>query len=103
MKLRISKQSLRFRLNPQDIEALQVQKSLGERLMITPQTEWSYALTLNSVHSPQVLSKNSHIEIQVPENDFIPWLQGKEIEWSFEQQNPELSISIEKDLKPNRR
>ncbi|MBC7466454.1 MAG: hypothetical protein H7256_10725 [Bdellovibrio sp.] len=102
MKLRLSKQNLRFRLNPKDMTELTEKKSVRDQIHITPEIVWGYNLTLTSVLSTQVFSKGSHVEVQVPEIEFLNWLASQEIEWNYQQHEPPLLVCIEKDLKPNR-
>ena len=104
MKLRLAKQSLRFRLSPADIEALKAQQSIKEELPISSSLTWSYELrTASFVNETQLKTDHNSVQILLPENDFLSWLQSEEIEWEYGQTSPLLQISIEKDLKPHRK
>ena len=103
MKLRIFKQSLRFRLTPEDMEILRRNKNIGDKLSLTPQTEWTYGINLKSTALPQIHSEDkTHLSIDVPDKAFLLWMDSKEIEWTYQQEKPVLKIFIEKDLKPHR-
>lgn len=99
MKIRIHHQELRFRLSPSDVDTLLKDRSMAETLKFAEGVSWSYALQLKglaaSVHATQ-----GELTLSLPETEFSQWLESPEIEWHFHQNEPALTLLIEKDLKP---
>ena len=105
MKLRIHHQELRFRLSPRDLEKLETQNSISDRLELSENVNWTYSLTLEKSgagSAPNLVTTPLAFEMMLPETEFRTWLAGPEIEWSYVQAEPKLDILIEKDLKPHR-
>ncbi len=102
MKLRIYKQSLRFRLTPEDLDELKAKKHLGEKLALSPSTDWSYQLQLSKDPLPHIHSKNAHLQVELPEQVLTQWMESTELSWAYQQEKPVLKITVEKDVKPHR-
>jgi hypothetical protein len=102
MKLRLAKQSLRFRLTPEDIADLQSQKSLRESLHLDARTSWAYDLVLSPAAQPHIAVTGPHVQISLPEKELLTWCESPELAWNFEQTEPKLKVIIEKDIKPHR-
>ncbi len=101
MKLRIHDQEIRFRLSPKDLDNLEAQKTLTETLKLAPDVSWTYSLTLNG-ETPTLNAQSERVSLTLPETEFADWLRGPEIEWTYQQAEPLLTLLIEKDLKPHR-
>ena len=103
MKIRISKQSLRLRLGPKDLETLTAKRELQEVLHTGPDSQLAFRLQVVE-HAPKNPLKQSgpHLDVTVSRSAWTQWAEGPDIEWTWQLQNPELFLMIEKDLKPSR-
>ena len=100
MNLRMSADSLRLRLSPQDVELCEETKTLQESVNINVRS-LQYCLVLKKdLEKPSVEFMNDKIEFAVPAQNFLTWLKSSEIEYDYVQKN--LKILIEKDLKPKK-
>ena len=103
MKLRIHQQTLRFRLGPKDIESLESNHVLSEALALSPDVTWRYGMRMVSeLKRAETFCRHGEFEIRIPMLELRDWLESHEIEWTFEQSAPPLTVMIEKDLKPDR-
>lgn len=103
MKVRISDETLTFRLNDEDLESLAVHHSLKQKLDLTPTTSLTFRLTAKPLAQDfELLHTPDQVEVQVSENYLKLWKPGAQFEWHRGLKNPDIRIKIEKDLKPRR-
>jgi hypothetical protein len=100
MNLRLSVESLRLRLSPQDVELCEKSKTVQASVQILDRS-LQFSLDLKqAVLVPFAQFADDKIKFEVPDQAFMTWLMSSEIEYSFLQKD--LNVLIEKDLKPKR-
>ena len=103
MKIRIAKQSLRFRLSHRDFATLTEANELQEVLQTGPQTQIVFRLQIAEQAPSRPLQQDGpHVNLTVARSAWTLWAEGADIEWTWQLQNPDLLLMIEKDLKPSR-
>ena len=108
MKIRLKENSIRLRLSPQDIKILVQEKSLLGSVVISAQSQIGFQIQLNSdaeissILTDPELKSQFLVSLQVPARTFLKWITDpQQIEWDWTE-GP-LNVSIEKDLKPDRK
>lgn len=103
MKIRISKQSLRLRLGPKDLVTLTTKSELQEVLHTGPDLHLAFCLqVVEDAPSNPLTQSGPRLDVTVSRSAWTRWAEGPDIEWTWQLQNPELLLMIEKDLKPSR-
>lgn len=100
MNLRLSSNQLRLRLSPSDLEIIQRDCYLEEKISITG-SSLRFCLNLKTENF-HLSFRNNQIEIQVAKISFLQWIESSEIEFDFKQangDNEDLNVLIERDLK----
>lgn len=100
MNLRLSAESLRLRLSPQDVELCENSKTVQASVDILDRSLQFSLVLREDIETPLAQFVDDNIEFAMPDQKFLTWLKSSEIEYSFLQKN--LNILIEKDLKPKR-
>ncbi len=100
MKLRFRKNSLRLRVNQQEVETLAAGSSLREQVYFPGGTSLAYVLELATGSSPSTTLENSVIRVALPAHEVRQWAANDEIGLYFEfpAGNQSLKVAIEKDL-----
>jgi hypothetical protein len=108
MKIRLKEKSIRLRLSPQDIKTLVEDQLLREKVEVSPAAQLCFQIHLmpqaeNSSIQTNTESKSQFlVSLQVPSTSFLKWIKDPQpLEWDWTE--GELNVSIEKDLKPDRK
>ena len=100
MKLRFRGNSLRLRLNQNEVTALASGESLTEEIRFPGNTSLAYALKTNRGDDPQAFFTNGSIQIAAPHSLVLDWANSDEIGLYFAipTSAEPLTIAVEKDL-----
>lgn len=100
MKLRFRKNSLRLRINQQEVETLAGGSSLREEVYFPGGTSLAYVLDLIAGPAPNATLANSTIHVSLPAHEVRQWATSEEIGLYFEfpAGKEELKVAVEKDL-----
>jgi hypothetical protein len=100
MKLRFRKNSLRLRLNQQEVGELAAGISLQEEVRFPGDTSFAYALQTTAGSHPNASFEGGNLHISAPQALVGNWASGEEIGLYFElaASGSPLRIAIEKDL-----
>ena len=103
MKIRLSSQSIRFRLSPEDLSRLARHETLVEEIVVAKGLSWKFELsTASGLKSGSVEANGTHLVLRMPEAETLSWLESKSLSWEYKQKNPHLELYVEKDVKPDR-
>jgi hypothetical protein len=107
MKLRMQKNSIRFRLSPHDLEQLAAESFLQEVIVFSPDKTFHFRVELAvQLEKPELDYQSNRLNFRVPEFQGRRWLESNTVEIIHLQEHPEsqnLQIILEKDLKPHRK
>jgi hypothetical protein len=102
MKLRIYRNSLRFRLGPADVARFNAEGTVVEKMRFGPEAEFSYLLrTEPNVNAIRATLTARAICVEIPINLVRQWSEGKAVGLHHVQQvgsGKTLDILIEKDF-----
>ena len=100
MKLRFRKNSLRFRVNRPEVEALSSGRALEERVYFPGGTSIRYVLEMSSASSPRASFQDGTIRVTAPYDIVRNWAENDMIGMYFElpASDAQLDIAVEKDL-----
>ncbi len=103
MKVRISGQSIRFRLSKADIYHLQKNGELIQSTQIGLHKDQAlhYHVSVSKVIEPLTSFKNQKIKLEIPIKLADIWLNSEQVGWDFKQilnSGSELYILVEKDF-----
>lgn len=100
MKLRFRKNSLRLRVNQQEVETLAAGSSLLEQVYFPGGASLAYVLDGAAGSAPGATLENSTIHVSLPAHQVRQWAASDEIGLYFEfpAGKDKLKIAVEKDL-----
>jgi len=102
MKLLISGNSLRLRLNQSEVAQFSKTGFVEDSIQFTPGASFAYSLeSMSSVRAPQALYANGFLRVQVPRAESTNWACSDRVGISGDQpleSGQRLSILIEKDF-----
>jgi hypothetical protein len=100
MKLRFRKNSLRLRINQQEVETLAAGSGLREQVSFPGGATLAYLLDLAAGSAPSASLEDSTIHVSLPTREVRQWAASEEIGLYFEfpAGNDNLKVAIEKDL-----
>ena len=100
MKLRLRENSIRLRVNRQELNRLASGKGLKESVVFPGNTKLSYLLAPASQPEPIVLFDGSGIRVSVPSRTVKQWADSQDIGiyLDFPAGDALLKVAIEKDL-----
>ncbi|NOT36121.1 MAG: hypothetical protein HOP11_01950 [Saprospiraceae bacterium] len=103
MKIRITGQSLRMRLNKQDIEQLHKNKSLCQSSSFGSLTTIQFQYELKIHSNPDITTdfSNNKLQVSIPDSIAANWLNTEQVGISAtikNSDNTELYVLIEKDF-----
>ena len=103
MKIRLSSQSIRFRLNPEDLTQLANRQNIIETISVTDGLKWQFELqVVAGLESGKAEFAGTRLILELPETEILSWLESKSLNWEYKQTHPNLEFSVEKDVKPDR-
>jgi len=106
MKLRLEKERITIRLSPYEIETFFSQKFLEEKLAISENNHFSFALSISE--EQEAISaefKNSRLLVQVPSQKADKWINSRQIgmkETIISEFDSEIKLTLEEDLPPRK-
>ena len=100
MKLRFRNNSLRLRVNQQEVETLAAGTDLQEQVQFPGGAALTYVLGLCSGSSPCAALENTTIRVSLPAHEVRTWAANEEIGLYFDVPvaSGKLKVAIEKDL-----
>ncbi len=101
MKLRLYRNSIRFRLSPGEVEQLHQRGSLSESISITPNVDFVYGLHSRPIAAAKVTFDSKTLAVELPQTAVAHWAAGSDVEITAEQDvggGRRLKILIEKDF-----
>jgi len=106
MKLRMETGSIKIRLTPTEIEAFNAYKYLDEKVGITKNNYFTYALSIDDAsESCLILFEQNALNIHVPEKKVEKWLNSKQVgikETIVTEEGNEIVLTLEEDLPPRK-
>ena len=99
MKLRFRQNSLRLRVNRQEVDQLSSGKTLREEIHF-PDSRLVYELVPNQKEGPRASYADGLVRVTAPQNEFDAWAGSDNVGIYFELQVTQgaLKVAIEKDL-----
>jgi hypothetical protein len=100
MKLRFRANSLRIRVNQEEVQRLAAGESLQDKLEFPGNATLAYVLKTDSAADPQAIFAHNRIQITAPRTLVSHWAEGEDIGLYFTLPTgaAPLKIAIEKDL-----
>ena len=100
MKLRFRKNSLRLRVNQQEVETLAAGSGLREQVHFPGGAALAYVLDMAAGSAPGASFDDSTIHVSLPAHQVRQWAAGEEVGLYFEVPagHDNLKVAIEKDL-----
>lgn len=100
VKLRFRKNSLRFRVNRPEVEALSSGSALEERVCFPGDTSIRYVLEMSGVPSARASFEGGTIRVTAPDDIVRHWAESDLVGMYFElaANGTQLDIAVEKDL-----
>lgn len=106
MKLRMETGNIKIRLTPAEIETFNTDKFLQEKLSLTENNYFSYAISINDTSgSCLVIFEQNALNIHVPGKKVEKWLNSKQIgikETIVTEEGNEIVLTLEEDLPPRK-
>jgi hypothetical protein len=101
MKLRLYRNSIRFRLGRDEVEQLHSKGSLSESTPIAPGVELTYCLRTGTGAGARVTLESNQLCVELPKAVVADWATSEQVQITAEQETgPEqsLKILVEKDF-----
>lgn len=106
MKLRLEKGIVKFRLASSEIEKLSSEKFLEEKIFLSDNNQFAYALSIqDSIESCAVSFGNSSLAIIIPQQKAEKWINSNQIgikETIVTENGDNIVLTLEEDLPPRK-
>ena len=106
MKLRLEKSKITIRLSPSEMELFSSSKFIEEKLIISDNNEFSFALSSNE--SPDMMTaqfKNGALLVNIPAQKVEKWINSSQVglkETIKSESGSEIQLTLEEDLPPRK-
>ena len=106
MKLRLEKDSVRVRLSPTEIDTLNSNKSINEKIVISGSNTFAYCVNVIEGLSLCALSfGRQSLSIDIPKHTLERWMNSNQvgIRETINTETGTLILVVEEDLRPGKR